>query len=78
MAAEERKVWARKVFEQILQKFPNGGRVKIFAGEHYRQYLVPLLENAGYTVDIPLKGLGIGQQLAWFESQFQVRQLELL
>lgn len=76
--AEERKVWASRVFEQILKKFPNGGKVKIFAGEYYREYLVPLLESAGYTVEIPLKGLGIGQQLAWFDSQLPVRQSKLI
>lgn len=77
MPAEERKAWASGVFEQILQNFPSGGKVRFFAGERYREYLTPLLENAGYTVEIPLQGLGIGQQLAWFDSHFQVRQLQL-
>jgi hypothetical protein len=69
MPAEERRSWANKVFEQILKELPNGGQINIFAGIRYREYLVPLLENAGYEIEIPLSELGIGKQLAWFDSQ---------
>lgn len=80
MPAGDRKVWASKVFEQILQALPNGGQVQIFAGDKYRDYLIPMLEDAGYSVDVPLKGLGIGQQLAWFDRSTPAskpQQLEL-
>jgi hypothetical protein len=77
MPAEKRKLWALKVFAQILLEMPNGGTVEIFAGDRYREYLIPLLEQGGYRVEVPLKGLGIGQQLAWFDSQFSTTQLQL-
>lgn len=66
--AAERREWSDRVFSQILQRLPNGGTVRIFAGDRYREYLVPKLQNAGYTVEIPLQGLGIGQQLQWFKQ----------
>jgi hypothetical protein len=69
MPADKRRGWASKVFEEILKELPNGGQVNIFAGDRYREFLIPLLESAGYSISIPLKGLGIGQQLAWFDSQ---------
>jgi len=68
--------WASMVFGQILEAMPNGGNIDIFAGDRYRKYLMPMLENAGYQVRVPLQGLGIGQQLAWFDSH-RVNQLGL-
>jgi hypothetical protein len=68
MKATERKQWSEKVFKEILQVFPEKGTVRFFAGKRYREYLVPLLQEVGYTVEIPLMGLGIGQQLAWLSN----------
>jgi hypothetical protein len=31
----------------------------------YLRDLVPLLERRGYAVEVPMAGLGIGQQLGW-------------
>lgn len=78
MPAEERKAWSLKVFEQIMQVLPDGGLIKIYAGDRYREYLIPLLENAGYSVVVPLQGLGIGQQLAWFDANFKPSKYPLL
>ncbi|MBD2560709.1 MULTISPECIES: DUF6884 domain-containing protein [Nostoc] len=68
MKATERRQWSEKVFKEILQVLPEKGTVRFFAGKKYREYLVPLLQEVGYTVEIPLRGLGIGQQLAWFSN----------
>ena len=76
MSAIDCQRWASQVFLQILELMPDGGAIEILAGDKYRRYLVPLLENAGYRVQIPLKGLGIGQQLAWFDAQHK-QQLRL-
>lgn len=79
MPSDERREWASTVFESILKEMPDGGTIRFFAGDRYREYLAPLLENAGYRVEIPLKGLGIGQQLVWFDNQNQKSiQLSLL
>lgn len=78
MSADDRRQWSLKVFDQILEVLPNGGKITIYAGQHYREYLIPQLINAGYQIEIPLEGLGIGQQLAWFDSKVSLIQLELL
>jgi len=64
-----RKNWAEKVFGQIKELYLVETELHIFAGEAYRKYLVPLLEEYGYRTNVPLKGLGIGQQLKWFKDK---------
>lgn len=44
------------------------GRVVFLAGLHYRVYLAHWLDGR-FTVEMPLAGLGIGQQLAWFDER---------
>ncbi|MBU5356117.1 hypothetical protein KQI74_28090 [Paenibacillus barcinonensis] len=62
-----KREWAKKVFVE-LSIHPSDTEFYVFAGADYRQYLVPLLENAGYKVTVPLQGLGIGQQKAWLKK----------
>lgn len=66
--AVQRRQWSQQVFASIVEILPKGGTVRFFAGEKYRQYLIPLLEEAGYKSEVPLQGLGIGQQLQWFDN----------
>ena len=65
----ERMEWSDRTAEQLLKM--NLSSVHIFAGRHYRDYLVPLLEAAGVAVSVPLAGLGIGQQLSWYKTKRQ-------
>jgi hypothetical protein len=76
MPSDARKAWAESVFSQVLEQFPDGADIDIYAGNRYREYLAPLLTNAGYRVFVPLAGLGIGKQLAWFDSK-NIEQLNL-
>ena len=60
MQASEIKQWANQVIEQLQKISPVNETEFIFlAGENYRKYLLPHLKN----VQIPLKGLRIGEQL---------------
>lgn len=63
-SSADKKRWADAVFSAIQAKHETDTRISIFAGRDYRKFLQPLLENAGYTVDVPLAGLGIGEQKA--------------
>jgi hypothetical protein len=72
LPANQRRQWSEDVLNQIFQDYSEVKLIRLFAGEYYRQYLVTRLEEAGYTVEVPLKGLGIGQQLSWFKSHTQV------
>jgi len=76
MSSDARKTWAESVFSQILEQFPDGADIDIYAGKRYREHLAPMLTNAGYLVSVPLKGLGIGKQLAWFDAK-NMEQLNL-
>ena len=62
--------WSNNVFEQVVRIVGESKdiEISIYAGDKYRKYLVPLLEQYGLKINIPLKGLGIGQQLAWFKN----------
>lgn len=76
MGIDTRRQWAVQAFEQIKQEVPKG-KVVILAGQRYREYLEPILLEAGYYVEVPMRGLGIGQQLAWLMEHTST-QLQLL
>ena len=67
-SASERRNWSKQVFSQISTRYPNP-RTQIFyfhAGADYQKYLNQILEARGYQYKTPLKGLRIGEQLAWY------------
>ena len=66
MPIGERREWAERVYQQLRQVTdPSQHRLVFLAGERYRQPLSTMLADAGYKVEVPMLGLGIGQQLAW-------------
>ena len=69
MTQPERKEWARRVTAQILSISTNRDSVVILAGKHYREFMIPNLEAEGYQIKVPMKGLGIGRQLAWLSQK---------
>ena len=62
---EKVKKWSEQVFNQLVVY--NINEIYFYAGEKYRKYLIPLLEENNITCNIPLKGLGIGQQLQYYK-----------
>jgi cytoplasmic iron level regulating protein YaaA (DUF328/UPF0246 family) len=58
-----RQAWAGKVLSQLKEILHPGDRIVILAGDCYREFLEPGL--SGYPVEVPMKGLSIGRQLAW-------------
>lgn len=68
MSATERRTWSKDVFQQ-LQAFPRlPERLIFFAGERYREHLIPLCHARKMETVVPLAGLPIGKQLAWLSS----------
>jgi hypothetical protein len=61
--------WTAVVVADLLRVRPQPARVVIFAGRRYRLYLVSALEARGYAVEVPMAGLGIGQQLGWLSRR---------
>lgn len=77
MTIDEHGKWSQVVWDQIRKKIPKG-RIIFLAGEKYRNPLSIIMEGAGYHVEIPMKGMGIGQQLSWLKSQIKQEQLCLV
>lgn len=69
MLKAERIHWAEQVYKDLLSEIEQDDKLIFLAGNKYREYLVPKLEESGYQVEIPMLGLGIGQQLAWLKSE---------
>ena len=60
MRSSEIKLWANNVLNQIRDIcFIKDSEFTFLAGDKYRKYLLPHLEN----YELPLKGLRIGEQL---------------
>jgi len=66
MKSIEVKKWSQKVFNQLINY--DIYEIDFYAGEKYRKYLISLLEQRNIICNIPLKGLGIGQQLKFYKE----------
>lgn len=66
MRIDERRAWAADVLYSLC-KFADlkRDRFVIFAGEKYREFLIPEIKN--FT--IPMKGLRQGQQKSWLREK---------
>lgn len=67
MMKPERKAWAYGVLGDIALRLPEMSQVVILAGNNYREYLEESL-SARMPTWAPLRGLGIGQQMAWLDA----------
>ena len=68
MSSEEREAWAERVFKQMKSRLnlKDLDKVCFHAGENYREYLIPKLEEICITCEAPLKNLTIGKQKTWY------------
>lgn len=66
---EERRRWGEQVCADLSQHLNRGDTVVFLAGAKYREFLTPFLTGAGMTVEIPLEGKRIGEQLSWLKGQ---------
>ncbi len=67
----ERERWAADVAASVRYAVPYGSRIIMLAGTAYRDPLETMLLRKGYTVDAPLRGLGIGQQLTYLKTKVE-------
>ena len=65
MGKADRLAWGRKVLDQITEAGIEEAEFTALAGARYAEPLV----RAGLRVDLPLKGLRIGEQLVWFTDR---------
>lgn len=67
-SVSQKREWARSVVKQLRKReSPEEVAVYLHGGLVYRKFLEPELEQTGFIYETPLKGLGIGKQLAWYD-----------
>lgn len=78
-SAPERRMWALWVHESLLLEHVQAGDTVVFlAGQLYRQGVEEALVAADVHVEVPMRGLTIGRQLAWLVAQNQAGTLSHL
>lgn len=66
MPISERRAWAAGVRTRLASTLSFFDRVVVFAGARYREFLIDYLRE-NIEVEVPLEGLGIGEQLGWLK-----------
>lgn len=66
MGVAERRRWASHVIEQLgYQADLENDNFIFLAGQKYREFLVPAINN----YEVPMQGLQIGKQLGWLKGK---------
>jgi hypothetical protein len=71
MPVAARRAWAKCVLEDLDRVLQPGDQVMILAGKKYRENLVNPIQQMGCSVEIPMEGLRIGEQLRWLKQQLE-------
>ncbi len=69
MSVTERRAWAQHVLAEIETCLDDIDAVVFFAGERYRELLVPSLCRRGLAVRVPMIGLRQGEQMQWLNAR---------
>lgn len=71
MPVDDRRAWSKRVAAELAQiADPQNDRFTFLTSKRYREGLLPYIRHA----DIPLEGLGIGQQLRWLKQHLEGRK----
>ncbi|TCP26649.1 hypothetical protein EV207_11982 [Scopulibacillus darangshiensis] len=66
----QKRHWGKKVIESFsTYEIVKDKIIYLHGGRVYRQFLEPELSKHGFYYEVPLKGLGIGKQLKWYENE---------
>ena len=68
LGVQARIAWAKKVLDKLVPETAGYRRVVMFAGYRYREFLIEPLKQRGIVVDVPMKHLRRGEQLAWLRN----------
>jgi hypothetical protein len=68
MSAPKRQAWAERVKAQMETSLPVADRIVVLAGLRYREFLMDYLRQRARTVEVPMEGLGIGEQLHYLKN----------
>jgi hypothetical protein len=73
MGMAARRAWARRVIKNLRYVLHPGNCVVILAGSRYRQDLIGPIRQMGCTIEVPMDGFRIGEQLRWLNSAWSKR-----
>jgi hypothetical protein len=65
MSVHQRREWSKKVLSELRKHLQSTDKVIIFAGIKYREFLLRELRSLCSSVEVPMEGLRIGEQLSW-------------
>lgn len=74
MGTRNRRAWAAQVLEDLSRRFDDMHDVvfEVHAGSAYADHgLVEGLRRRGATVELPVAGLRMGEQLAWYRDALE-------
>lgn len=69
MRTAGRRNWASEVLSQLTPRLEAVASVTFFAGQRYREFLEQPLRTRGLIVNVPMRGLKIGEQLRWLNQR---------
>lgn len=69
MYKKERLHWSKQALNSIVNKTTSGDHIVFLAGIRYREFLAEELSRLGYTIEVPLAHMGIGEQLRWLKAK---------
>lgn len=71
MRTAERRMWAAEVLDELELCLADVDAVVFLAGQRYREFLEPSLRSRGVALDVPMRGLSQGRQLAWLGARLR-------
>ncbi len=73
MTASKRRDWADTVWSSLAEVISPRDFVVILAGAKYREQLAGKIESYGCQLAVPMRRMGIGQQLQWLSQHAVAR-----
>ena len=71
MRVAEQRAWASDVMQVLEDHLGGVQSVVVFAGQRYREFLVPQMQRRGVQVHVPMEVLSRGEQLAWLKNRIE-------
>jgi hypothetical protein len=65
LSREDCEIWSLGVAQEFHEQVPLRSKITVLAGSRYREFLVPMLEEAGHSVSVPMGRMRKGQQMTW-------------
>ncbi len=71
MSKYQREMWAKRVVQDLTPHLSYKDLVVFLAGHSYRERLEEPLIQMGCQISVPMRGLRIGEQMQWLNSQLK-------